>query len=271
MDFINFLLRFSSLISKPSLTLKQFSFKKGENTKCNGQYTHGEGERESEEDGSSCLWMLPEACLDEILALTSPRDVCRLSLVSPSLRSAANSDSVWAKFLPSDYRSIIAGSPTPIPYFRSLRDLYVYLSHHSLLIDEGRKSFSLEKRSGKKCYFLGARDLNIAWADTPGYWEWTSLPESKFREVAQLKFVWWLQIWGTIRTGLLSPLTFYRASFVYKFKDGYGFDYRPSEVSVRISGVESKKRFAFLHPDGEQEDWTLPSDAEYEGPAELPL
>ncbi|XP_059310074.1 putative F-box protein PP2-B12 [Lycium ferocissimum] len=236
-----------------------------------------------EEDGSPCLWMLPEACLDEILALTRPRDVCRLSLVSPSLRSAANSDSVWAKFLPSDYRTIIAGSPTPIPYFRSLRDLYVYLSHHPLLIDEGRKSFSLEKTSGKKCYFLGARDLNIAWADTPGYWEWTSLPESRFTIfqwrrypfleiyiVTQLKFVWWLQIWGTIRTGLLSPLTFYRAYFVYKFKDGYGFDYRPSEVSVRISGAESKKRFAFLHPDGEQEDWTLPSDAEYEGPGGTP-
>ncbi|XP_059309506.1 putative F-box protein PP2-B12 [Lycium ferocissimum] len=199
---------------------------------------------------STCLWMLPEGCIAEILSLTSPRDVCRLSLVSPSLQSAADSDSVWEKFLPSDYQSIIAGSPTPIPDFRSLKDLYVYLSHHPILIDEGRKSFSLEKSTGKKCYFLGARYLTIAWGDTPEYWEWTSLPESRFLEVAQLKIVWWLEIWGTIRAGILSPMTSYAANLVYKFEDDYGFDTRQMEVSVGISGVQSENvRVAYLHPD----------------------
>ncbi|XP_059310000.1 F-box protein At2g02240-like [Lycium ferocissimum] len=139
-----------------------------------------EKEKGEEDEQSTCLWMLPEGCIAQILALTSPMDVCRLSLVSPNLRSVADSDSVWAKFLPCDYRSIIARSPTPIPDFQSLKDLYVYLSHHPLLIDQGRKIFSLEKWTGKICYFLGARDLNIVWGDTPEYWEWTSLPESRF-------------------------------------------------------------------------------------------
>uniref|UniRef100_A0A1S3XFL1 F-box protein PP2-B12 n=1 Tax=Nicotiana tabacum TaxID=4097 RepID=A0A1S3XFL1_TOBAC len=94
---------------------------------------------EEDERSTTCLWMLPEGCIAEILALTSPIDVCRLSLVSASVRSAADSDSVWAKFLPSDYRSIISQSLTPIPDFRSNKDLYVYLCHHPVLIDEGRK------------------------------------------------------------------------------------------------------------------------------------
>ncbi|XP_049380847.1 putative F-box protein PP2-B12, partial [Solanum stenotomum] len=198
-----------------------------------------------------CLSMLPEGCIAEILAFTSPPDVCRFSLVSTSLHSAADSDSVWAKFLPSDYPSIIAKSETPIPDFRSLKDVYVYLADHPLLIDEGRKTFSLDKWTGKKCYFLGARDLNITWGDTPEYWEWTSVPESRFPEVAQLKLVWWLQIWGTIRAGILSPLTSYTAYFVYKLEDdSYGFDARNVEVSVGISGVESTNvRIAFLNPD----------------------
>ncbi|XP_006361503.1 putative F-box protein PP2-B12, partial [Solanum tuberosum] len=179
----------------------------------------------------------------------SPPDVCRFSLISTSLRSAADSDSVWAKFLPSDYPSIIAKSPTSIPDFRSLKDAYVYLADHPLLIDEGRKIFSLDKWTGKKCYFLGARDLNIVWSDTPDAWEWTCVPESRFPEVAQLKFVRWLQIWGTIRAGILSPLTSYTAYFVYKLEDdSYGFDTRHMEVSVGISGVESANvRIAFLH------------------------
>ncbi|XP_049380796.1 putative late blight resistance protein homolog R1B-16 [Solanum stenotomum] len=65
----------------------------------------------------------------------------------------------------------------------------------------------------------------------------------------ELKFVRWLQIWGTIRAGILSLLTSYTAYFVYKLgDDSYGFDTRHMEVSVGISGVESANvRIAFLH------------------------
>uniref|UniRef100_M1C7Q0 F-box domain-containing protein n=1 Tax=Solanum tuberosum TaxID=4113 RepID=M1C7Q0_SOLTU len=228
--------------------------------KCNGK-SHSMEKEQSEENEViiifECFYCeiefvsLPEGCIAEIFAFTSPPDVCRFSLVSTSLHSAADSDSVWAKFLPSDYPSIIAKSPTSIPDFRSLKDAYVYLADHPLLIDEGRKTFSLDKWTGKKCYFLGARDLNISWGDTPEYWEWVSVPESRFPEVAQLKLVWWLQNWGTIRTGTLSPLTSYTAYFVYKLEDdSYGFDVRHVEVSVGISGVESANvRIAFLNPD----------------------
>ncbi|PHT65382.1 hypothetical protein T459_29807 [Capsicum annuum] len=206
-------------------------------------------EQVSEMSTCTCLWMLPEVCIADILALTSPPNVCSLSLVSKSLKSAADSDSVWAKFLPSDYRSIIASSSTPIPEFPSLKQLFVYLSHNHILIDEGRKSFSLDKWTGKKCYFLSARDLNITWGDTPEYWGWTSLPESsRFPEVARLEVIRWLEIWGTITAGILSPLTSYTAFFVYKLEeDSYGFDTRYMEVSVGISGVESEMRVAYLH------------------------
>ncbi|KAM3282744.1 hypothetical protein P3S67_026389 [Capsicum chacoense] len=199
---------------------------------------------EEVDEKSSCisLLMLPEGCIVDILDLTSPRDVCHLSLVSTSLCCVADSDSVWPNFLPSDYRSIIARSSTPIPEFRSLKDIYVYLSHNHVLIDEGHKSFSLDKWTGKKCYFLGARDLNIVWSNTQEYWEWISPTESRFPEVAQLKFVWWLEIWSTIRAGILSSLICYAVYFVYKLNEDYysGFDPRDVEVSVGISGVEAK-------------------------------
>ncbi|PON63761.1 F-box domain containing protein [Parasponia andersonii] len=44
------------------------------------------------------------------MSLTSPRDACRSSVVSPLFRSVADSVAVWEKFLPPDYRKVISKS-----------------------------------------------------------------------------------------------------------------------------------------------------------------
>ncbi|KAH0722698.1 hypothetical protein KY290_005349 [Solanum tuberosum] len=116
--------------------------------------------------------------------------------VSKSLQSAAESDSVWERFLPSDYQSIISASLTPVPDFVSKKDLYVYLCRHPLLIDSGHK-------------------VEEILVDIPQYWEWTSLPESRFPEVAKLKRIWSVDIGGTIRARVLSPRKSYAAYLVY--------------------------------------------------------
>ncbi|XP_055819229.1 F-box protein At2g02240-like [Solanum dulcamara] len=103
---------------------------------------------------------------------------------------------IGENFCPPIISQIISASLSPAPDFPSKKNLYVYLCHHPLLIDAGRKSFSLEKSTGKKCYFLDGRDLNIPLVNIPEYWEWTSLPESRFPEVAKLKHVWSLDIWA---------------------------------------------------------------------------
>ncbi|KAH7574689.1 hypothetical protein JRO89_XS03G0331200 [Xanthoceras sorbifolium] len=54
------------------------------------------------------LDLLPEDCFAHILSLTSPRDACRLSLVSLTVQSVADSNAVWEKFLPSDYEEILS-------------------------------------------------------------------------------------------------------------------------------------------------------------------
>lgn len=42
------------------------------------------------------------------------------------------------------------------------------------------QSFSLEKESGRKCYVVGAKGLTIIWGDVPAYWDWISVPESRY-------------------------------------------------------------------------------------------
>ncbi|ESQ28583.1 hypothetical protein EUTSA_v10019836mg, partial [Eutrema salsugineum] len=78
---------------------------------------------------------------------------------------------------------------------------YIYFLHSPLLIDDGRMSFWMEKRSGKKCFMLSARELEITWADSPDIWSWISIPDSRFEVVAALGMICWLEIRGKTSFG----------------------------------------------------------------------
>ncbi|CAI9768990.1 unnamed protein product [Fraxinus pennsylvanica] len=200
---------------------------------------------------------LPEGCIATALSLTSPKDACRLSLVTLMFRSAAESDAVWERFLPPDYRDIISRSidsdDSVLANLRSKKELYFHLCDNPIIIDGGIKSFSLEKGTGKKCFMLAARDLSIVWGDTPAYWQWIPYPESRFPEVAELLDVCWFEIRGKINTSMLSSGTTYAAYIVFTSKSGiYGFEYQPAEATVRISGRDGVKRTMCLDPEGEQ-------------------
>ncbi|KAK0608012.1 hypothetical protein LWI29_024098 [Acer saccharum] len=196
--------------------------------------------------------ILPEECISHIISNTSPRDACRSSMVSPHFKSAADSDYVWESFLPTDYQQIISNLVSPSSSLSSLskKDLYLHLCHNPILINNGTMSFSLEKESGKKCYMVGARGLTVVWGETPAYWIWPSLPESRFSEVCELNYVWWLNVKGTIDTKILSPNTTYAVYFVFSSaKSNHGLQTRPIELSVHFEGSEGpQRRRVFLNP-----------------------
>ncbi|KAL7205326.1 hypothetical protein ACSBR2_018303 [Camellia fascicularis] len=177
--------------------------------------------------------MLPEDSVSTILSNTSPLDACRFSLVSSSFRSAANSDIVWKRFLPSDYEDIVSRSVTPLK-FTSKKELFVCLCD-PILIDGGNKSFALEKSTGLKSYILSARELSITWGNQPMYWSWKFMSGSRFSEAAELRTIWWLEIHGKIRTQTLSSNTTYGAYLIMKISHrAYGLDSMPSEVSISV-------------------------------------
>ncbi|XP_010241130.1 PREDICTED: putative F-box protein PP2-B12 isoform X2 [Nelumbo nucifera] len=205
-----------------------------------------------EEESSSTtvgFYALPEGCISNIISLTSPQDACRSLVVSSEFRSAADSDAVWERFLPSDYRDILSRSVSAVD-FPSKKDLYFHLCDHPILIDDGQKSFALERRSGKKCFMIAANELFIVWNSTPEYWTWRSHPESRFSEVAELLNVCWLEIHGKIETRMLSPRTIYEAYLVFKLAENRrGLDILPAELSVRFAATEGGDiRSVYLDP-----------------------
>ncbi|XP_021733788.1 putative F-box protein PP2-B12 [Chenopodium quinoa] len=174
-------------------------------------------------------------CLSHILSLTSPRDVARSSAVSTEFLLASKSDAIWNKFLPSDYHYFLSQSSIPIDQqqFASKKDLFFSLCQSPILFNNKTQSFALDKSSGKKCYMLGARMLMISWGDTPAYWSWRFIPESRFPETAQLNSVCWLDIKGRIPIKFLSSDTTYGVYFVFqKVVHSFAGFYGPVKASV---------------------------------------
>ncbi|BBG92326.1 phloem protein 2-B12 [Prunus dulcis] len=153
--------------------------------------------------------VLPAECISHIVSCTTPQDACRSSLVSHLFRIAADSDIVWERFLPQDYKEIISSSLNSL----SKKDLYFHLCNHPIII--GNEHGTRKAEWQKMLYGRGKRAYSYMGRYTP-YWQWISLPESRFAQVAELNYVWWLEIKGYIETKNLSPRTAYAAYFVYQ-------------------------------------------------------
>lgn len=105
------------------------------------RYLLGEVRRDGNKAGSGRgrnwkkMKRLPVECVSHIISFTSPRDACRSSAVSSVFRRAVDSDIVWDKFLPHDYKRIISSSSSLNSM--SKKDLYFYLCTHPIIIGDG--------------------------------------------------------------------------------------------------------------------------------------
>ncbi|XP_047080292.1 putative F-box protein PP2-B12 [Lolium rigidum] len=200
---------------------------------------------------------LPEELLSAALARTSPRDACRATAASPAFRAAADSDAVWARFLPRDLPPLADGELLLLTPPRK-KDLFLRLSNHGsplLLLPDKLASMWLDRETGAKCYMLSARSLTFVWGDTPQYWTWIPLADSsRFSEGAQLLRVCWLDISGRIPFKMLSRDTVYAAYLVFKANENsFGLDYPVQDASVSV-GVTSSTRMVCLQSNDEEDE-----------------
>ncbi|XP_063946755.1 F-box protein PP2-B10 isoform X2 [Daucus carota subsp. sativus] len=161
---------------------------------------------------------------------SSPWEACNDSW---ELKAVGDDDDVWDKFLPWDYGEILAREGVS-PGVITKKQAYLLLFGSPFLLDQGKLG------GGEKCCMLSARELSIAWKDTPYFWRWTTLPESRFSEVAELQCVCWLEIRGKIATTMLSDKTNYSAYLVFKAKaECFGLEFAAESV---VKFVDSEER-----------------------------
>ncbi|CAN7080528.1 unnamed protein product [Brassica oleracea var. botrytis] len=180
----------------------------------------------------------------------------RLQVTSLSRRDA-ESNAAWEKFLPFDPRLVVDHSLSRL----SNNHLFLRFCESHLLIDDGR-TVKLLERSGKKCWMLSARKLEIVWVDSPEYWLWISILDSRFEEVAALLMVCWFEIRGNISSSMLSKGTVYGAYLVFKEGEigAFGFRSQPLETSFRYilgstrTGLCNDRR-AFLESGMPEDGW----------------
>ncbi|KAH6816323.1 hypothetical protein C2S51_021143 [Perilla frutescens var. frutescens] len=195
--------------------------------------------------------LLPEGCVAHIISLTSPKDACWVAAVSRGFKSAADSDTVWDRFLPP---KIVSRASSPLA-FSSKKELFLSLRDSALLLDGGKlvSLFSFPfyfycvfsvlllelcclslTKSGENWYLMSAKALQIGGIDNPQHWEWTSHSESSFAEVAKLRSIDRLVIRGVMPSRMLSPNTRYFAWLKYVFTvvdDGLDV---PSKSSIKF-------------------------------------
>ncbi|XP_048567525.1 F-box protein PP2-B10-like [Triticum urartu] len=218
------------------------------------------------EEDTTRLCDLPEACVAYVLALTSPWDACRCAAVSPCFRDAAESDVVWARFLPPDYRAILQLHQAParrLPLSRSgstagaaspsgssKKEAFLGLTDAAVLVDGGGMAVWLARGSGAKCVALSARRLSLPWEDGEFSWRWTPHPLSRFADVAQLEDCTCLDIYGRLPTAALTPATAYAAYLVFVTTDAHrGLSFPDQETTISVGGSAPSRHTVCLRPD----------------------
>ncbi|XP_074574691.1 putative F-box protein PP2-B12 [Curcuma longa] len=214
--------------------------------------TEKKNARSERDDGAVAV--LPPECIAHVLSFTTPRDVCRASLVDKTFLAAAETDALWERFLPSDRVEILSRAVDPVVEYASNKELYFRLCN-PILVDQAKMSFQLEKSTGKKWYMISAEKLQVTWGNTPQYWRWISLEESRFAKVVELLAVCWLDIRGCIDSRLLSNNTTYIVYLVFKLTpDAFGLDSASQLASVKLGLYGSEIHVSLMLDEDDDDD-----------------
>ncbi|KAM0829398.1 hypothetical protein ACQ4PT_066874 [Festuca glaucescens] len=205
---------------------------------------------------------LPEELLKTVISLSRPQDACRAAGVSRAFRAAADSDTVWSRFLPRELPRL-AKKELPSTLL-SKKGLFQRLATQPALLPTKFVSMQLNRATGAKCYTISSRALQILWGNTRRNMCWMNVKADdyymkmggkRFSEAAHLRKFTWLEIHGKIHSKMLSNNTPYVAYMVFKPAENFfGLDVPFQNASVSLGGSESTRQVCLQAYANEDED-----------------
>ncbi|XP_042519708.1 uncharacterized protein LOC122093428 [Macadamia integrifolia] len=143
--------------------------------------------------------------------------------------------------VPHNYDAIIRDADSLVDE-TSLEKLYDIL-HSGVFLNQKRKKYWVEAKSGYNCFMLFARALSITWSDDKRYWHWPYRQETNdvLVDVAELLKVCRLEVHGNFDITNFTPGVMYEIAFVVMLREP-------------ICGWEAPVNLLFTLPDGEKQE-----------------
>ncbi|KAK1621173.1 hypothetical protein QYE76_026690 [Lolium multiflorum] len=190
---------------------------------------------------------LPEDLLEHVIALTSPGDAFRATAVSRAFHAAAESDTVWSRFLPNDLPRF-AKNEIPRRPPSTTKGLFRRLADEPVLLRHKYMRMQLDKATGAKCFTLSSSALQPPAYSTlvPVGSDFDYSKRGK-RFLQAIRIPYYLpgpDIRAKVHRNMLSRNTTYGAYMVFKLLDdrSYGLDLPLHEASFGMAGRESIRK-----------------------------
>ncbi|XP_047162637.1 F-box protein PP2-A13-like [Vigna umbellata] len=161
-------------------------------------------DRAADEEGSDShpsrpgLADIPESCISSLLMNLDPPDICKLARVNRAFHRASSADFLWESKLPPSYKFLankVLGEQNIATMTK--KEIYAKLSLPNRF-DGGAKEVWLDKCSGLVCLFMSSKSLKITGIDDRRYWNYIPTEESRFKSVAYLQQMWWVEVVGEL-------------------------------------------------------------------------
>ncbi|WJX66476.1 hypothetical protein P8452_51033 [Trifolium repens] len=146
----------------------------------------------------TCLDDIPESCISSMMMRLDPKEICKLARVNKTFHRASSNDYVWESKLPQSYKFLvnkILGEGKLCSMTK--KEIYAKLCQPNFF-DGGTKEVWLDRSSGQVCLFISSKSFKITGIDDRRYWNYISTEESRFKSVAYLQQMWWVEVLGEL-------------------------------------------------------------------------
>ncbi|XP_061359937.1 F-box protein PP2-A13-like [Gastrolobium bilobum] len=221
------------------------------------------------DEGSICqssrpsLGDIPESCISSLLIYFDPPDICKLARVNRAFHRASSADFVWESKLPQSYKFLankVLGEENISAMTK--KEIYSKLCLPNRF-DGGTKEVWMDKCSGQICLFMSSKSLKITGIDDRRYWNYIPTEESRFKSIAYLQQMWWVEVVGELEFEF--PVGSY--SLIFRLQLGkafkklgrrvcnvdqvHGWDIKPVQFQLSTSDGQRSHSECYLHGPGE--------------------
>ncbi|XP_059304852.1 F-box protein PP2-A13 [Lycium ferocissimum] len=141
---------------------------------------------------------LPESCIALVLTHLDPTEICKFGHVNRTFRQASLADVVWEPKLPENYQILVKNYHLEEESCGlTKKQIFARLCRPNHFGSSKYKAFWMEKNKGV-CVCISWKEMKITGIEDRRYWNHMSSDESRFRTVAFLKQIWWVEVEGNL-------------------------------------------------------------------------